>query len=274
MTAAVVDRRETPQVGRTARLELVFTLKGGRTVLTHAYAEPPFRAGRCFPDGDGLHMILASSAPGIFGGDTLTQTVVVEKGARVRLSSQSAAQLHPAPDAAAADLRSTYEVADGARLQCRWDPLIPFAGAVLDQRIAIALAPSAELLWSDALMSGRSGRGERWQFGSVGHELRVSRAGVLEYLERYRLSPVEEAVDRPWRTADAQFFGTMIASGRAVDGGEPERLSCAIECAGGVRIAADRLADALLVVRLMSQSGARFHDARSLIQRMVLELRE
>lgn len=273
MTAAGVDCRDTRQVGRNARLELVFTVRGGRTVLAHAYAEPPFRAGRCFPDGDGLHMILASSAPGIFGGDALTQTIVVEEGARVRLSSQSAAQLHPVSDAAVAHLRSTYEVASGARLHCRWDPLIPFAGAVLDQQIAITLAPDAELCWSDALMNGRSGRGERWLFTSLRHELRVSRGGVLEYLERYRLTPAEDPVDGAWSTADAQFFGTTIVTGRFVEAGEPDRLSGAVDSVGGVRAAADRLADALLVVRLMSPSGARFHEARSLLQRLVGDVR-
>src|SRR3954468_16157993 len=271
MSQPTVDDRETRQVGRTARLELVFAVRGGRTVLAHAYAEPPFRAGRCFADGDGLHMILASSAPGIFGGDTLSQTIILEPGASVRLSSQSAIQLHASIDAAPASVRSTYEVGERARLQCVWDALIPFAGAVLDQRIAIALAPSAELFWSDAFMSGRCGRGERWLFGSLSHELRVMRGAAIEYLERYQLAPVTDRVERPWVAADAEYFGTVITSGRSVDVGLPQRVEHAMALVGGVRSAADRLSAALLVARLMATSGVGFHEARSLIRRTIDE---
>ena len=152
---SVLDRRATGQVGRHARLELVFTVRDGRTVLAHSYAEPPFRAGRWFAEGDGLHMILASSSPGIFGGDVLDQSIVVEAGARVRLTSQSAPQLHASADGAAAIVRSKYHVAGEAHLACQWDPLIPFPVSRLDQRIDVTLESGSILYWSDAMMSGR-----------------------------------------------------------------------------------------------------------------------
>jgi urease accessory protein UreH len=264
---AVVDRREPRRIGRDARLELVFALRAGRTVLTHSYAEPPFRAGRCFSEADGLHMILASSAPGIFGGDTMSQTIVVECGARVRLTSQSAAQVHPTAGGEGAHVRSIYRVADRARLHCHWDPLIPFGGAVLDQEIGIELSGAAELLWSDAFMTGRCGRGERWEFASLAHELEVIRNGTIEYLERYRLVPGDRTGEQSWVTGDAEYFGTAIASGARIDPADAERLHRELAAVIGVHGAADRLDEALLVVRLMSASGSAFHEARSLIRR-------
>jgi urease accessory protein UreH len=89
------DRRGAADIGRLARLELVFARRSGRTVLADTYAEPPFRVGPCFPEADGLHMILAWAAPGIFGGDSFEQVIRLEQGARVRLTSQSALQVHP-----------------------------------------------------------------------------------------------------------------------------------------------------------------------------------
>ena len=74
---AVADRRGIEDVGRHARLEIRFAWRGGRTVIAEAYAEPPFRVGRCFQEGSSLHMIMTSSAPGIFGGDCLQQTIRV-----------------------------------------------------------------------------------------------------------------------------------------------------------------------------------------------------
>ena len=67
-------------------------------------------------------------------------------------------------DGGAARLRSTYEVGADAELRCEWDPLIPFAASRLEQQIEIDCRPTARLSWSDAFMSGREGRGERWQF--------------------------------------------------------------------------------------------------------------
>ena len=95
-SAVARDDRLPADVGRRARLELVFGFRDGRTVLVDSYAEPPLRVGRCFENGRGLHLILASSAPGIFGGDAIRQTIRLEPGAIVTLTSQSATQLHPA----------------------------------------------------------------------------------------------------------------------------------------------------------------------------------
>ena len=91
-----VDSRAASEIGRVARLDLVFACRRGRTVLAHAYAEPPFRVGRLLDAGPVAQMILVWSGPGVFAGDRLEQRVRVERGARVLLVSQAALQLHPA----------------------------------------------------------------------------------------------------------------------------------------------------------------------------------
>jgi len=173
------DGRLPSEVGRSARLELVFGSRGGKTVLVTSYAEPPLRVGRCFEDGCGLRLIVASSAPGIFGGDVIRQSVRLEPGAVVTLASQSAMQLHAAQSGSVASVQSRYEVADGAELVCDWDPVIPFAGSSIEQRIDIMVDAGGRLSWSDAMMSGREGRGERWQFRIFDHQLRLFRNGAL-----------------------------------------------------------------------------------------------
>jgi len=260
------DERSSWAVGRHARLELSFVYRNGRTVLAEAYGEPPFRVGRWFSEGDGLDMILASSAPGVFGHDRLQQIVRVGCGARVRLASQSALQVHPSPDGATTHLESSYYVDEGAHLHCHWDPLIPFADARIDQRIDVNIAGDGYLYWSDALMSGRHARGERWKLGSLAHELAVSRNGSLEYLERYRIQPDELAVSRPWAAGDASHLGTTLMTGRSIEPGAAERLHLELGCLAGVRAAADRLDERVLLVRLVSASGAGFQQARRWIR--------
>jgi urease accessory protein len=272
---AVADRRAASQIGRHARLELVFTPRAGRTVLAHAYAEPPYRVVSGFDHPLGLHVIVASSAPGVFGGDALEQSVVVESGARVLLTSQSATQLHPHPSGRAADLRGRYVVADGGSLRCDWDALIPFAGAALAHQITIDLTGDARLTWMDATMAGRAGRGERWRLSGLEHELRLVHDGRLEYLERYLIRPEGPAgtfrglLSSPWIAGTADYFGTAILNGGGDARERAERLHLELAALGDVEAAADALSDRLIVVRMLSGSGAAFRRARQAIRERV-----
>jgi urease accessory protein len=171
-------------IGRDARLELVFERRRGRTVIAHAYSEPPYRIGQSFAIDDAAYVIIVCAGPGVFGGDRLRQSIRVGPGARVVLTSQSALQVHPGlqevgiaelqggvlcnpailPSCNFAVVRHDYDVEDEGELHCHWDPVIPFADAALVQQFALALLIRAALYWSDALMSGRASRGEAWRF--------------------------------------------------------------------------------------------------------------
>jgi len=221
--------------------------------------------GACFEERDGLHMIMASSAPGMFGGDCLDQHIDVGPGARVRLTSQSAIQVHASPDGDSARLRSVYDVAGDGELRCQWDPLIPFADARLEQQIAVRLSPEACLEWSDALMSGREARGERWSFGSIEHELRVSRCNRLEYLERYGIAPADGRVAGPWVAGGASYFGTTLLSGWERKAEEIETLHRTLAAIEGIQAAADLLDHRLLLVRIAAASGRAFREARATV---------
>ena len=260
-----LDRRAVAEVGRRARLELVFSRRRGRTVLTHGYAEPPFRLGALLPDSDGARMILAWSAPGVFDGDALEQQVHVERSASVSLTSQSALQAHPSPGRAIARMHTIVDVEEGAALRCEWDPLIPFPGARISQRYDVRLAPSAALFWSDAFMSGREGRGERWEFGTLEHELAVSCGASLAYLERYHLEPRTQPLTAPWVASDSCYFGTVLSSGRVLQA--PDRLQRELSSFDGLRAAVDTLDPGLTLVRLMATRGTPFHEARALVRR-------
>ena len=167
------DSRVSSAIGRRARLELVFAYRRGRTVLAHAYAEPPFRVGRTLDAGAYAYLILAWSGPGVFGGDALEQRIRVERGARVLLVSQAATQVHPTASIEPAAVESRFEIESDGELDCFWDPVIPFAGARLAQRIDVEIAAGGRLFWSDALMAGRTGHGEAWRFDDLAHQLRL-----------------------------------------------------------------------------------------------------
>jgi len=256
------DARPACDVGRRARLELVFAYRRGRTVLAHAYAEPPLRVGRLLDIGPIAQLILVCSGPGVLAGDRLEQRVRVERGARVLLVSQAALQVHPAEAAGPALLDSSYDVEPDGTLDCFWDPLIPFADARLKQRIALQVAEGGRLFWSDALMSGRVARGEAWRFASLGHELRAVVGGRLQYLERYTISPDTRSPWHPWSAAAANYIGTTIVcsdESTAVRVGEAQDRLTSI---GGLQAGVDCLAPNLAVGRLLAERGPDFVAAR------------
>src|SRR5262245_51141235 len=123
-----------------SRCELRFERRGGATVLSHAYAEPPFHVGRTLALGDAAYVILVCTGPGVFAGDRLDQPVHVGPGARAVLTSQSALQVHPSASPDPARIDHVYRVDDGGELVCDWDLVIPFAGARVAQRFAIELS--------------------------------------------------------------------------------------------------------------------------------------
>jgi len=99
-------------------------------------------------------------------------------------------------------------------------------------------------------------------FLRVAHEISVHRNGSLEYLERYRIQPNELTVSRPWAAGEASYLGTTLITGRPIESGVAERLHIELGRLAGVRAAADRLDDRVLLVRLLGVSGAGFHEAR------------
>jgi urease accessory protein UreH len=181
----------------------------------------------------------------------------------VRLVSQSALQLHPGPAVDPAMLRASFDVAAGAALVCVWDPLIPFAGSTLRQRIDIRLATGAELFWSDALMAGRSGRGEAWQFEALDYELRLDVDGALAYLERYAVVPREHRVAHPWLASDSHYLGNSLVWGVGAVPTRAREAQDALATIDGVRVGVDCPQPSLLVARLMARRGPAFAAARA-----------
>jgi urease accessory protein len=265
------DSRPPGAVGRDARLELSFEQRRGRTVLAHAYAEPPYRIGRTFAIGDAAYVIVVTTGAGIFAGDTLRQSVHVGRGARVVLTSQSALQVHPAilqsgHPAIAAILHHDYTVDDDGELQCQWDPVIPFARARLEQRFDLRISETSRLFWGDALMAGRVSRGEAWRFDSVGHELSLRIGGALAYLERYTLTPAEGRLAHRWAAGGARYLATALVHHEAATEETAEafhRAAAPLVSGRRVDAAADLIRARTIVGRILAAEGAPFAWARA-----------
>jgi urease accessory protein UreH len=266
------DSRRASEIGRRARLELVFEARGGRTAIARAYAEPPFRIGRSFDVEGAAYVILVCSGPGVFAGDALDLSIRVRRGARVILASQSALQVHPSGASTPAMIRHRYVVEEDGELQAHWDPVIPFAGARLDQRFELQIDEPSRLYWSDALMSGRVDRAETWSFVCVAHELRLRVGTSLKYLERYTLQPYERSMMHPWVGGGMHYMATALTHHDGVMPETAELLQREIETGEDIRVRAgvDLLEPRLVIGRLMASSGAPFASVRASYRQLVM----
>jgi urease accessory protein UreH len=259
------DTRAPAAIGRSARLELAFERRGGRTVLTHQYAEPPFRVARTFDLHGAAYAILVCAGPGVFSGDALAQSIHVGRGACVVLASQAALQVHPSAHQAdaAAILRHTYVVESEGELHCHWDPVIPFAGARVDQRFDLQIGGDSRLYWSDAVMAGRVSRGERWQFAAFSHELALHVDARTAYLERYAVTPADRHLQRTWMAGPATHFATALVRHPAATRETVEDGYHCIARMTEMAVGVDLVEPSLAVARMMTASGASFGRARA-----------
>ena len=241
-------------VGRCGRLDLVFGSRGGRTILLDSYCEVPFKITRTLstPDDGMAHVMLMHCTAGLFGGDNITLTVRVERGARVRLTQQSATRVHPSEGRTALQ-SSRIHVESGGALDLLLEPVIPFAESRLRQTTSLEVERGGRLRYWEGLMAGRVGRGEVWEFEELSSETRLMSGGRLLFLDRLRLQPQCSMPSSRWGMGVGTYMGTGLYVGE-----DAARFAEALhETLPGAGV--DLLADDLAVARIVSASGPEFH---------------
>ena len=250
------------EVGCRGRLELTFSTQNGQTVLRHSYCEVPFKITRLLnsrvPEA---HLILMHCTAGVFGGDDLDCSIRVEPGARVRITQQSATKIHPSQGRLARQ-NSHIVVESGAELQLFLEPVIPFAESSLSQTTRFDVHPGGRLMFWEAFMAGRVGRGERWQFSELASETRLYSENILRYLDRFQLTKDFEG--SPWAMGDCANVGTGLYVGPHAQG-FASVLHQSMPQAG-----IDTPVPDLAVIRVVSVSGPDFHRCREMFTANVL----
>jgi urease accessory protein len=249
-------------VGRCGRLDLVFSVRGGQTLLLDSYCEVPFKITRPLSTAaDGIaHVMLMHCTAGLFGGDRVEMTVRVERGARVRLTQQSATRVHPSEGRLALG-SSHVHVESGGELELLLEPVIPFAGSRFQQTTWLEVEKGARLVYWEGLMAGRVGRGELWEFEELSSETRLRSEGRLLFLDRFHLRPECGLPSTRWRMGCATYTGTGLYVGEdaaefagALHEGLPD---------AGVDVLGNRLA----VARIVTGDGPAFHQCRDVFRR-------
>ncbi len=162
------------------------------TFLAEQFFSAPIHLSKAYWNGDTLLVNVVNQTAGIFGGDSITAHVVVEPGARVLLTSPSAARFHPSRGRESR-LRQIFEVRPGASLDVFPEISIPQRDSRSRQETAIEVDPGGEILYLETLAPGRVASGETFAFTRYAWSTDIRVAGRLVHRERAAIAPDQPA---------------------------------------------------------------------------------
>ncbi len=235
---------ERPASGLKGNLRLVCRADPVRgTFLAGQFFCAPVHLSKAYWNGDALLVNVVNQTAGIFGGDSITAHVVVEPGARVLLTSPSAARFHPS-QSRESRLRQIFEVRAGGSLDFCPEISIPQRDSRSMQETVVEVERGGELLYLETFAPGRVASGETFAFARYAWKTDIRVAGRLVHRERAAI-----ASDQPKSMAGLRaFFPAGYYAGFVVISPEAEKWDAdfAREVAGvagdlPAQIAASRL---------------------------------
>ena len=180
--------------GLSGNLRLVCASHPERgTYLAGQSFSAPMHLSKSYWDSDTLLINVINQTAGIFGGDSISTHVTVGPGARVLLSSPSAARFHPS-HGRESRLEQIFEIAAGASLNVFPEISIPQRDSRSFQKTTIRMEPGGELLYLETLTPGRVASGETFAFDRYAWSTDIEVAGRLIHRERACISPRNASV--------------------------------------------------------------------------------
>lgn len=204
--------------------ELAFAWRQGASALAHLYQHDPCRV--LFPrvePGAPPEAVLVTTSGGLAGGDRLRLSIAAGAGAAATVTTQAAEKVYRS---LGADCRIdvTLDIGAGALLEWLPQETILFDGARLDRRTRCDIAAGGRLLAVEAMVFGRTARGERFRQGRLHDSWRIRRDGRLAWADGLAIAGDATAViDAPAALDGATAVATVIHAGA----GAADRLDLA-----------------------------------------------
>ena len=197
--------------------------------------------------------VLINTAGGIAGGDRIEQRLRVRAGAGLLASGQAAEKVYRSLGPAAR-LATHLAIEPGGTLLWLPQETILFDGARLDRGLEVELAGEARLLVVEAVVLGRTARGEEVRAGRLRDRRVIRRDGSLLLVDPLRLEgAIAELALRPALLGGARAFATILALGPGLDTALLEALRGRLAEAAGR--AAAGLRGPVLLARLLAVDG-------------------
>ncbi|WP_449486694.1 urease accessory protein UreD [Streptomyces avidinii] len=191
--ASVPDTLGVGRPGKVGLLELGFERVDGRTELVRHYQKSPLQIMRPLyfdPHRPDLPItFLMSTGGGVIQADRLRTDLSFGPGASAHVTTQAATKVYR--------MEHDYAVAQtfltaGPHSYVEYlpDPVIPYVDSRFYQRTVITADPTATVLVSETVLSGRLARGERNAYAVFASDFELRRTdGQLLALDTVRLEP-------------------------------------------------------------------------------------
>ncbi len=180
--------------GIQGHLELVCGLdSGGRSYLRHQSFQAPMHLSKPHLDEGVLVVNMVNPTAGLLAGDRIRIKAEVESGARLLLTTPSAARAHRMIEDCAEVTQEFFVAAEGW-LENLPELFIPQAGSRYRQRTVIRIEKGGELLFFETLAPGRAASGESFQYDWLDWETDLFYSDQLVARERYRLTPSDDSL--------------------------------------------------------------------------------
>jgi urease accessory protein len=166
-------------VGAAGRGHLGFARVDGATALVRCSTRSPLRVLVPRHRDRSAWAFLATYGGGLVAGDRIDVTIEVGPGAVAMVATQAETKVYRSPSGSACTQVIRAHVARGGALVLIPDPISPFAGARYVQEQQFEVDEGASLLYLDALVAGRTARGERWAFDDYRSRTELRVRGTL-----------------------------------------------------------------------------------------------
>ncbi|TQI79052.1 urease accessory protein [Serratia fonticola] len=212
---------EPPQMasgstGKSGYLRLGFALRGQRSVLAQMERRVPFLVQRALYWDEMLPQMpcvfVISTSGCVLQGDRLAMDIHVAPQASGHVTTQSATKIHAMENNYAAQIQ-TLNIEQEGYLEVMPDPVIPHSGSRFITDTRITLHPTATLLFSEILMSGRKYHQADGGFNFDVYSSRISACypdGKPLFTERYVLEPRKQPLSSVGVMGPFDVFGNVI----------------------------------------------------------------
>lgn len=158
--------------------------------------------------------VFLNTAGGLTGGDQFEQTAIVNDGAQLVATSQTAERIYKSPSVETAVVRNNISV--GEHSSCAWLPqeTILFDGGRLDRTLSVHLQQTSAFWAVESFVLGRRAMGETVRDGAVKDRWRVHRDGELIYADTLNLSdhlgPIADQMQSKATLDSSLAFATVL----------------------------------------------------------------
>ena len=256
--------------GASGEARLAVSASEGRSFAREYYAREPFRWLVPRAQGRSVWAYGSSFGGGFVSGDKIEMEVECGEGASMFVGSQASTKVYRSGRPGGVSQSAKVDVGTGGFLAWVPDVIQPFAGSEYTQRQVFSLADNAGLVMVDWFCSGRSARGERWQFLSYASRTEVWLGGRRLMVDSMRLDGENAAQMEGLRRGGHECFATLLVCGGMLGdecsgllseiGGRPAGEQ------GRVAVSAGRLGNGGVLVRC---SGAEVEWVRAELGRLL-----